>query len=103
MVFDPPKQPVDVRRMMIYSVIPFLDIYAGWRVQKFWVIFGIVFLVGLVMGALFGVVSKTNELPSFTFYLYYILSIGVGILVSLLLVMHYARKYNKKISQQPSS
>jgi len=31
MVWDPPKQKVNVTRMIIYSFIPILSIYPEWR------------------------------------------------------------------------
>ena len=40
-MLKPQTQQVSVTRMMIYSVIPFLSIYAGWRIEKFWVLTGI--------------------------------------------------------------
>jgi len=47
MVWDPPRQKVNVTRMIIYSFIPILAIYAGWRIQKFWILAAINFVIGI--------------------------------------------------------
>lgn len=54
MVWDPPNKPVNVTRIIIYSLIPILSIYAGWRIQKFWLLFIVNFVVGTVTAYLIG-------------------------------------------------
>jgi len=89
LVWDPPKEPVNVTRMIIYSFIPILAIYAGWRIQKFWLLVGIFFVIGLVFGATIEII-----LP----YPYsIILSIATSILIQVYIVRHFAIKYNEKI------
>ena len=46
MILDPSRQKVNVTRMIIFSFIPILAIYAGWRIQKFWVLLRIRIVVG---------------------------------------------------------
>ena len=50
MVWDPPKQKVDVTRMIIYSFIPILGIYAIWRIQKFWLFLILEVVMSFVVG-----------------------------------------------------
>lgn len=90
MVWDPPKIPVNVRRMIIYSFIPILGIYAGWRIQKFWVLFGINIVLGFGISILLAVVLPypLNSLVSW----------GIEIPVSIFMVQHFARAYNAKVS-----
>ena len=90
MVWDPPKQKVNVTRMIIYSFIPILAIYAGWRIQKFWVLLGIDLLVGYGLGT-----SIEGSVPSPFGYL---ISISVTIILSIYFVRYFARKYNEKIN-----
>ena len=92
MVWDPPKETVNVNRMIIYSFIPLLAIYAGWRIQKFWVLLGINFGLGYVVG-----IPVQMVLP---FPYGYGLSLLIGIIVSVFIVRHFARKYNEKISTE---
>jgi hypothetical protein len=99
LVFDPPRQPVDVKKMMIYSIIPILDVYALWRIQKFWVMMGISFAVsmavGLAIGMLLGLGAVRGLLePSLYFY---VAGYAVGVPACLVLVRHFAKKYNQKM------
>jgi hypothetical protein len=87
MVWNPPKQPVNVTRMVIYSLIPILSIYAGWRIQKFWMLVIINFLIG------FGVNIAVGY-PLGNPYIGSIISIPISIFV----VWHYAKAYNVKIA-----
>jgi len=87
-VWDPPRQEVNVTRMIIYSFIPILAIYAGWRIQKFWVIAGIQILVG------YGVSFPIEVIfPPFGYFI----SIPLSIIITIYTVRHFARKYNEKI------
>lgn len=81
MVWDPPNKPVNVTRMIIYSLIPILSIYAGWRIQKFWLLFIVNFVVGTVTAYLVG---------------WY--GIFVSVPISVFLVWHYANKYNERFA-----
>jgi len=90
MVWDPPKQKVDVTRMIIYSFIPILSIYAGWRIQKFWLLVVINFVFGL------GISIPMQLLFPFPFGL--VLSLGIEILVSVFVVKHFAEEYNEKVN-----
>ena len=90
MVWDPPKQPVNVNRMIIYSFIPILSIYAGWRIQKFWVLLGINLVLGYGIG-----IPLQMVLPwPFGF----LVSLGAEIVFAVYVVKHFARKYNEKIT-----
>ena len=99
MVWDPKTEQVSVKRMMIFSVIPFLSVYATWRIQKFWVIFCIVFFIsfaiGFVMVFAMGIGESIGS-PEMS-----VISYGLGtvltLLINPLLVRKYAQKYNEKI------
>ena len=98
MVWDPPRQEVNVTRMIIYSIIPFLDIYSGWRIQKFWVILGIQLLVGFVLGLVLGFASYAFPIESFLLSSFgYLIFIPHSIVITIYLTRHFARKYNEKI------
>ena len=88
--YIPNKKPVNVTRMIIYSLIPFLDIYAAWRIQKFWVIAAIQLLVG------FGLGFPLESLVPYPFG--YVFSISISYVTLVYFVRHFARKYNEKIN-----
>jgi hypothetical protein len=95
LVWDPPKQQVNVTRMMIYSLIPILSIYAGWRIQRFWLLF----IVNFVVGVLTGFVGAALEASGMR-YVGIILGLAIGIPISLLLVRKFAIEYNERISRE---
>ena len=91
MVWDPPKQKVDVTRMLIYSFIPILGIYAAWRIQKFWLLLILEFAMSIAVGATLvplGMIAP--ELIS-------VVAFPIGIVINILLVKHFAEKYNEKL------
>ena len=95
---EPPKQPVNVTRMIIYSFIPILSIYAGWRIQKFWLLVVINFAIGLGVRILIDPILP--EPYGVT------ISLIIQIILSVLVVKHFAEKYNEKIkslSEMPKS
>jgi len=89
MVLDPPKQKVNVTRMIIYSFIPILAIYAGWRIQKFWVLFAISIVVG------WGISMPIDMIMPYPYA--YLVSFSVSVAISVYVVRYFARKYNEKI------
>jgi len=101
MVFDPKLEQVNVKRLLIYSLIPFLNIYAEWRIQKFWKIFvirnllgiGIGFLIGVTIALYFG--DSLNDLQLEMMAQYSVMPIFL--VINPLLMRHYAKKYNEKI------
>jgi membrane protein implicated in regulation of membrane protease activity len=93
MVWDPPKQKVNVTRMIIYSFIPILGIYAAWRIQKFWllVILGLAVSVGL--GITLAPLSLTSPELSF------VVSVIGSIIINILIVKYFAEKYDETIKE----
>ena len=99
MVWDPKPETVNVKRMIIGSLIPILSIYCCWRIQKFWVIYSIMFFVQIVMGIVVGMVIGMGI--SFGYLdmgqISYGVGIGLNLLMNPLLFRYYAQEYNKKI------
>jgi len=101
MVFDPKLEQVNVKRLMIYSLIPFLNIYAEWRIQKFWKIFvirnllgiGIGFLIGVTIALYFG--DSLNDLQLEMMAQYSVMPIFL--VINPLLMRHYAKNTMKKL------
>jgi len=91
MIPEPPKQQVNVTRMIIYSFIPILSIYAGWRIQKFWLLVVINFAIGL------GVATPIQMIFPFPYGI--IISLLIQIALSVYLVKYFAEKYNEKIEK----
>ena len=80
--------------MIIYSFIPILAIYAGWRIQKFWVLLGINLLIG------WGISLPINMIISYPYA--YLVSFAVSIIISVYVVRYFARKYNEKMQLSDS-
>lgn len=91
MVWDPPKQKVNVTRMIIYSFIPILGIYAAWRIQKFWLLV----ILGLVVSVGLGITLTPLSLASPE--LSYVISVIGSIIINILIVKYFAEKYNETI------
>ena len=89
MIPKPPRQEVNVTRMIIYSFIPILSIYAGWRIEKFWILVGINFAVGFALGV---PLSMTLPEPYGS-----LVSMPISIIISIYVVRHFARKYNDEL------
>jgi hypothetical protein len=71
---------------------PILSIYAGWRIQKFW----LPFIVNFVASIITGVVGL--HLKSDTRYAG--LGLAVGIPLSLFLVRKFVIEYNERIARE---
>ena len=97
MVWDPKLEQVNVKRLMIYSLIPIVSIYAMWRIQKFWKITLILIPFAIVDRLLTSVTiqNPSSEIGPLDFISLFFL--GISIIVTVLLVKHYAGKYNEKI------
>ena len=91
MVWDPPKQKVNVTRMIIYSFIPILGIYAAWRIQKFWLLI----ILGLVVSVGLGITLTPLSLASPE--LSYVITVMGSIIINILIVKYFAEKYNETI------
>ena len=96
MVFDPTPEQVNVRRMMIYSILPILSFYALWRIQKFWLI--TLILIPIYLGIEILDIMSDNLGYESNLDLINIVAIVLHLGFSLSLVRHYAHKYNEKIS-----
>lgn len=93
MVWDPPKQKVNVTRMIIFSFIPILGIYAAWRIQKFWLLV----ILGLVVSVGLGITLAPLSLASPE--LSYVISVLGSIIINILIVKYFAEKYNETIKE----
>lgn len=89
MVLDPPRRKVNVTIMIIFSFIPILAIYAGWRIQKFWILLGISIVVG------WGISMPIDMIIPYPYA--YLVSFAASIAISVYVVRYFARKYNEKI------
>ena len=91
MVWDPPKQKVNVTRMIIYSFIPILGIYAAWRIQKFWLLVILGLLISVGLGITLTPLSLTSSELS------YVITVMGSIIINILIVKYFAEKYNETI------
>jgi len=95
MVWNPERKEVDVKRMMIYSVIPFLNVYSSWRIQKFWAIQLLLFPFG-IMNQL--ALSYTDTLlVGDLFNLIPLIIVIITLIVSVFLTKTFAQRYNLSV------
>ena len=97
MVWDPKQETVDVNRMIIYSFVPILSVYALWRIQKFWLISLISIPISFGMQLLMGAATIPVQNSPAVAILLFLMVLGSYIAICVLLVRHYAKKYNEKI------
>lgn len=79
---------------MLYSLVPILSIYAGWRIEKFWLLLLINFIIGIPIGIVFSV-TKTG-------WAGWIVGVGVQVAISLFLVRYFAIRYNEELTGTPT-
>jgi hypothetical protein len=86
----------------ISSLIPFLLVYAGWLIQKFWLLALINFAIGRAITIPMWIVSELaqNQVFSLTAI---VDGTAVSIAISVLLVRHFAREYNQRIAADSQS
>jgi hypothetical protein len=85
------QQKHSVTRQMIYSIIPFVDIWAFYRIEKLrvWVgIFTAYFMIGVISELLFPNLSSNTILN--------ILLMGMGFIISPLVMRHFTIKWNNQ-------
>ena len=97
MVWNPKQETVNVKRMMIYSLIPFVSNYAMWRIQKFWVINLILLPLMIMIRSLDAIMNQNTSSESGLLVLISLIVLSLYFLISLLSVRYFAQKYNEKI------
>ena len=99
MVWNPERKEVNVKRMMIYSVIPFLNVYSSWRIQKFWVIQLLLFPFG-IMNQL-ALAYTDNLLVGDLYNIIPLIITIVTLIVSVMLTKTFAQRYNLSVLDSP--
>jgi hypothetical protein len=99
MVWNPERKEVNVKRMMIYSVIPFLNVYSSWRIQKFWVIQLLLFPFG-IMNQL-ALTYTDNLLVGDLYNIIPLIITIVTLIVSVMLTKTFAQRYNLSVLDSP--
>ena len=98
MVLNPKKEQVDVHTITMCSLIPILQFYSFWKIQKFWqmqlIMTGLYTVtVGSVILLLIYTENTMEHLEEHTFTL-----LGLAVIISLvstaLITRRYAQKYN---------
>jgi len=104
------KKPVNVKWQMIFSVIPFLDLYASYRIQKLrlWIL--IFWVAGSIVGigynyAIYGQdvfdTEKTSDIfagpMSIALYVFFVISFA---LVQLIVMRKWSISWNNSLKGQ---
>ena len=87
------RRPYSVVIQIILSVIPIVDLWAAYRIEKLrlWILYWIgMFFVGLMVG--FFVVDSTAST---------IISLAVSIPIAIFLMRYFTIEWNKEVSSDP--
>lgn len=84
------KEPVSITRQTIYAIIPILDLYAAYKIEKFRLYF--IIMIGIGLAVSFGI---ETSLP----YPYkYIAGEAIGIPIAVYLIRRWSKKWNEKFN-----
>ena len=97
------KEPVSIRRQTIYAVLPFLDLYAAYRVQRLrWYL-----LITIGFGVLSSIVQFVLTPEIYTnpqshgsepvYIISYVLGIVASIVLSIYLIRRWSHRWNEKL------
>jgi len=108
------KKPVNVKLQMVFAVIPILDCYAGYKIQRLRLWFLIFWICGTIVGiihgfALFGeeyfgmFVMETNYLDDPAHLADYVLFIIIFACVQAIVMRKWSISWNKKFEGSAES
>lgn len=90
MVLDPKPEKVDIGFIVVMSFFPIIHLYAAWRIQKFWILFGLGLLLETVIIVPFFMIGF-----ALSWEIGLVLSLVLYVALNVLMVKHYAEKYNE--------
>ena len=85
------ERPVSMTRQTIYALFPILDLYAAYKIKKFWALFLILIAFGTVLVTAFYFLQDIIGFSDDIFF-----PIPFEMLVTVLLVREWSRRWNKK-------
>ena len=85
------QEPVSIRRQTVYALLPFLDLYAAYKIQKFRWYFVIIFTIGIALSVVL------NHLLPFPYNL--AVEIPIELVVSVYLIRRWSKEWNKSFSE----
>ena len=98
------QKSVTVAWQVVFTFIPFVDLWAFYRIQKLrlylLIIYGGNIIAGIIIGITFDFTGSLMEMPDASSY--YIPSIAIAIafhLLAIYLVVKWSRNWNRKFSQ----
>lgn len=86
------KKSVNLTRQTIYAVIPILDLYAAYKIEKLTLYFVIILSIGIGVGSIFELL-----LP---YPYHYIMSVVVLIPIAVFLIRKWSKKWNIQFDSQ---
>jgi len=102
------KKPVSIRRQMVFSLIPILDMYASYKIQKFRLWFLIFWVAGITIGQLldyaiygedyFDLETDIDLYPEPVYIMYSILYIILGSGIQLIVMRKWSISWNKNLA-----
>jgi len=100
------KKPVNVKLQMVFAVIPFLDCYASYKLQKFRLWFLIFWICGSIIGVIhgyaifgedyFGMFTETDYLEDSIHLADYVFFIIIFASIQAIVMRKWSKQWNKQ-------
>jgi len=98
----PKNEQVNIKHQTIYSVIPFLDMYASFKVKKFWIYVGIIYATGFIIyqieESFFSIINPDSIIYPYSVIIYHIINIPV----SMFIIRKFSEKWNRQYDNRDS-
>src|SRR5438445_525154 len=84
------EEPVNITRQTIYAIIPILDLYAAYKIKKFW--WYVVIMLGIGLGVSFGIKMVLPD--PYSFFLEEVFTIPIAVY----LIRKWSKKWNERFT-----
>lgn len=97
------KEPVSIKRQTVYALVPFLDLYAAYKVRKFILYFTIIVPITIGVSYALETVFPISDIGRLTLETFSALSYNsiatcaITIPIAVYLIRNWSKKWNKKL------
>jgi len=97
------KEPVSIKRQTVYALVPFLDLYAAYKVRKFILYFTIIVPITIGVSYALEMVFPISDIDRLTLEAFSALSYNsiatcvVTIPIAVYLIRNWSKKWNEKL------
>ena len=97
------KEPVSIKRQTVYALVPFLDLYAAYKVRKFILYFTIIVPITIGVSYALEMVFPISDIGRLTLETFSALSYNsiatcaITIPIAVYLIRNWSKKWNEKL------